>query len=242
MIYLARRQLSFVDDHLIEVSDDDAHYLFKVRRLDRDEPVFFYYADVVYETRLVDAKRREGLFEILNRHQVAYRGPRVFAVVAAFDWQRLEDAVRNGVEAGAHGFLLFHASRSTVTENLSVKRLQRLEQIIESAASQSKRRFIPDIRAVGREIIIRRPGHHIVFHPESAVEASPPRVDGKGDFYLWIGPEGGFGDADLFFFDKASVRYAAFRTPVLRVENAVTVAVAMVRHAVGYNPDIRFPE
>ncbi len=242
MIYLARRQLSLVDDRFVEVSEDDAHYLFKVRRLDRDEPVFFFHESTVYETRIVDLKRREGRFEIRARYDVSYRGPRIFAVIAAFDWQRLEEAIRNGVEAGAHGFLLFHASRSNVTENISVKRLQRIEQIIESAASQSRRRFIPDIRAVGREVIIRRPGRHIVFHPEAAVEAAHGQFCAGEDLYLWIGPEGGFGEADLFFFDKAHVAYAAFRTPVLRVENAVTFAVGMARHAIGYNADITRPE
>ncbi len=242
MIYLARRQLSLVEDRFIEVSEDDAHYLFKVRRLDRDEPVFFFHDSIVYETRLVDIKRREGLFEILTRYNVSYRGPRIFAVIAAFDWQRLEEAIRNGVEAGAHGFLLFYASRSNVAENISVKRLQRMEQIIESAASQSRRRFIPDIRAIGREVIIRRPGRHIIFHPEAAAEASCGHFCAEEDLYLWIGPEGGFGEADLFFFDKSHGTYVSFRTPVLRVENAVTFAVGMARHSIGYNADITSPE
>ncbi len=242
MIYLARRQICFTDDRRIEVSEEDAHYLLRVRRLDRDEPVFFYHDGVVYETCLAEARRREVVFEIMARHEVAYTGPRIFAVIAAFDWQRLEEAVRNGVEAGAHGFFLFHASRSTVIETMSVKRLQRLEQIIESAASQSKRRFIPEIRAAGREVIVRRPGRHIVFHPEAETEAAVEQFKTTEDLYLWIGPEGGFGEADLFFFDKAQVRYAAFHTPVLRVENAVTFAVGMARHAVGYCPDLTRPE
>jgi len=242
MIYLARKVLSLTDDRFIEVAADDARYLFRVRRADRDEPVFFYHEGTLYETRLVEAKRREGSFEILSRHAVAYRGPKVFVVIAAIEWQRLEEAVRNGVEAGAHGFFLFHASRSNVDGTTPLKRLQRIEQIIESAASQSRRRFLPEIRAVGREVIIRRRGRHIVFHPESGTEAAADHFHGAEDLYLWIGPEGGFGEEDLFFFEKAQVRYAAFRTPVLRVENAVTFAVGLARHAIGYNADITQPE
>lgn len=242
MIYLAKKELHIVDDRLIEVSSEDAHYLFKVRRVGKNEPVFFYHDGVVYETVLTSVTRKEGIFEVRTRHTVAYRGPKVFVVIAAIEWPRLEEAVRNGVEAGAHGFFLFRASRSNLPETALLKKFQRIEQIIESAASQSRRRYIPDIRAMGREVIIRRPGHHVVLHPESAVPATVEQFRGTEDIYLWIGPEGGFGEEDVFFFEKAAVPFAAFRTPVLRVENAVTFAVGLARHAVGYNAEITRPE
>jgi len=242
VIYLAKKELHVIDDRLIGVTDEDAHYLFKVRRIGKEEPVFFYHDGVVYETALIEASRKEGTFEIRARHAVAYRGRKVFVVIAAIDWQRLEEAVRNGVEAGAHGFFLFRASRSNLPETALLKKFQRIEQIIESAASQSRRRYIPDIRVMGREVIVRRPGRHIVFHPESNVPATAEQFDGTDDLYLWIGPEGGFGEEDIFFFEKAEVRFAAFRTPVLRVENAVTFAVGLARHAVGYTAGITLPE
>jgi len=242
MIYLVRRSLTLSDDRFIEITDGDAHYLFKVRRVGRDEPVFFYHEGTVFETRLIGAKKREGVFEIVARYPTVYKGPKIFVALAAIEWQRLEEAVRNGVEAGAHGFFLFHASRSNVAETMTLKHLQRIEQIIESAASQSRRRFLPEIRALGREVIIRRKGHHVVFHPEANNEATIEHFRRKEDIYLWIGPEGGFGEEDLFFFTRAKVCYAAFRTPVLRVENAVTFAVGIARHAIGYNNDIRCSE
>ncbi len=242
MIYLAKKELTLVDDRLIEVNAEEAHYLFKVRRIGKGEPVFFYHDGVVYETALIGATRKEGTFEVRARHAVAYRGPKVFVVIAAIEWQRLEEAVRNGVEAGAHGFFLFRASRSNLPETALLKKFQRLEQIIESAASQSRRRYMPEIKAVGREVIIRRPGRHIVFHPESAVPATVEQFRGTDDLYLWIGPEGGFGEEDIFFFEKAAANFAAFRTPVLRVENAVTFAVGLARHAVGYVQEATLPE
>jgi len=242
VIYLAKKELNLIDDRIIEVSDEDAHYLFKVRRVGKDEPVFFYHDGVVYETMLIGATRKEGSFEVRVRHEVAYRGPKVFVVIAAIEWQRLEEAVRNGVEAGAHGFFLFRASRSNLPETALLKKFQRIEQIIESAASQSRRRYMPDIRAMGRDVIIRRPGRHVVFHPESDAPATIEQFRGADDLYLWIGPEGGFGEEDLFFFEKTPVSFAAFRTPVLRVENAVTFAVGLARHAVGYRTEITLPE
>lgn len=242
MIYLVKRELRLTDDRLIAVSEEEAHYLFKVRRVGREEPVFFYHEGVVYETALAEMSRKEGLFEVRARHDVSPRGRRVFVVMAAIEWSRLEEAVRNGVEAGAHGFFLFRAGRSNVPETAMLKRVQRIEQIIVSAASQSQRRCLPDMRGAGREVIVKRPGRHIVFHPEADRPVTPEHFAGDGDLYLWIGPEGGFDESDLCFFERAGLSFASLRTPVLRVENAVTVAVGLARHAVGYTTAVTLPE
>ncbi len=242
MIYLAKKELTLKEERLIEVTEEDAHYLFKVRRVGKGEPVFFYHDGVVYETALIGASRKEGTFEVRARHAVAYRGPKVFVVIAAIEWPRLEEAVRNGVEAGAHGFFLFRASRSNLPETALLKKFQRIDQIIESAASQSRRRYLPEMKAMGREVIVRRPGRHIVFHPESGAPATVEQFGGTEDIYLWIGPEGGFGEEDVFFFEKAGASFTLFRTPVLRVENAVTFAVGLARHAIGYVQEVSLPE
>lgn len=230
MIHLVKEKLN-ISCGLIVPDDEDLHYLVKVRRIRSKEKVSFASAGDVFETEC-ELCGKDAEFKIINKYSDLQNRPKLFAALASADIQALEECLRNGVEAGADAFFIFRSDYSNTDMKLIEKKMPRLKTIVASAASQSRRTFLPGIHLSTKENIAEKDCEHIVLHPYSPINLNSYNCKDKKDKMLWIGAEGGFSEKETLFFEEKNFAVFSVKTPILRMENAVTFALAHVRNLI----------
>ena len=233
MIHLVREKLNISGDLLIP-EEEDLHYLVKVRRIRSKEKVSFASRGTVYETEC-EISGKEVVFKIINKYSELQNKPKLFATLASADISALEECLRNGVEAGADAFFIFRSDYSNTDMKLIEKKLPRLKTIVASAASQSRRTFLPEIFLKTKEELADMDCEHIALHPYSPVNLNSYDCKTKKDKMLWIGAEGGFSEKETTFFEEKNFRMFSLKTPILRMENAVTASLAAIRNLINCN-------
>ncbi len=237
MIYLVRKELQFENQNII-LKDNDFRYIVKVRRIRRDEPVFIFSKDEVHKTFIDIVDKRSVSMRIKESAKIEEPSRRLYLVLAMADMPAVELALKNGIEAGVNDIFIFDAERSNTRSDKVEHRRERIEQILESAASQSRRRYLPSFRVGKMSDLMEKEGLHIVFHPYGSQEGLDTVENRSGDVYVWIGPEGGFSDIEVEKFKEKSFTFVPLTTPILRMENAVTLACGKVREKMGYNSEL----
>lgn len=230
MIYLVRESLNIVDG-IITVSNDEAKYLLKVRRLKLGDTVHFSTSGVVYETILAKTGR-VPLFKIVKKTIGTHSTSKIFLAIAAGDINAVEESIRNGVEAGADEFFIFRSEFSNTDLSVVEKKLKRLKTIVVSAASQSRRGHLPDINLTTFEEIAGIDCEHIVLHPYSSENLMDYKLEDMREKILWIGPEGGFSEKEIKLFSDKKFKIYSIKTPILRMENAASFITAFVKNLI----------
>jgi 16S rRNA (uracil1498-N3)-methyltransferase len=139
----------------------------------------------------------------------------------------LEPVIRHGTELGIASFRLFVSERC-VTRQLNPRRLERLRAVAREAAEQSERGIVPPVdepipfaealtAAVTESVLLfeRHAGQRLT------AMGPPPAI--------FIGPEGGFGPAEVEAAERAGLAIAGLGPRILRSETvAVAVAAAIL--------------
>lgn len=230
MIYLVIEEVIVNENKRVIVSEDEAKYLLRVRRLKEGDEVFFCSNGTVYQTEL-EMNGDEPEFRIMNKEKRNGSSVNIVAAIAATDINSVEESVRNGVEAGVDEFMFFRAHFSNMSLSQIEKRMKRLKTIVVSAASQSRRGHLPEISISTIDDIAERQAEHIVLHPYSPENIMDYSVSDQHEKVLWIGPEGGFSKEEFEFFKEKNFKIYSLKTPILRTENAVTFLSALVKNA-----------
>ena len=230
MIHLVKEKLN-ISGNLIIPDEEDLHYLVKVRRIRNKEKVSFASAGDVFETEC-ELCGKDAAFKIVNKYSCLNNRPKLFAALASADISALEECLRNGVEAGADAFFIFRSDYSNTDMKLIEKKMPRLKTIIASAASQSRRTMLPEITLKTIDELVGMDCEHIALHPYSTINLNSYDCKNKKDKMLWIGAEGGFSEKETAFFEDKNFRMFSLKTPILRMENAVTVSLAFVRNLI----------
>jgi len=229
LIYLVIEEVIVNENSRVIVSQDEAKYLLKVRRLKEGAEVFFCSNGTVYQTEL-EMNGDKPEFRIMNKEKRNGSSVNIIAAIAATDINSVEESIRNGVEAGVDEFLFFRAQYSNMSISQIEKRMKRIMTIIVSASSQSRRGHLPEISISTIDDIAEKQAEHIVLHPYSPDNIMDYKISDKYDKVLWIGPEGGFSDEEFEFFKEKNFKIFSLKTPILRTENAVTFLSAFVKN------------
>lgn len=230
MIHLVKEKLNIYGDFIIP-ENDDLHYLVKVRRIRNGEKVSFASGGIVFETECI-LSGKDASFKIFNKYNDFQNKPKLFAALASADISALEECLRNGVEAGADAFFIFRSDYSNTDMKLIEKKMPRLKTIVASAASQSRRTMLPEITLKTMEELAETDCEHIALHPYSPINLNSYNCESQKDKMLWIGAEGGFSHIETAFFEEKDFKMFSLKTPILRMENAVTVSLAFVRNLI----------
>ncbi len=218
----------------LALPDALAHHALRVLRLhDGDAIVLFDGSDGEVEARLI--VRGKTAFALLGeRRAVERESPLQLVLVQALaSGDKMDWIVQKAVELGVAAIQPVQAERSVLrlSGERADKRLAHWRQVAVSACEQCGRNRIPELRplqalthwlaaARGELCYVLAPGGLRGF-------ADEPRP--QGVVHVLVGPEGGWGEAELAACDAAGTRRIGLGPRVLRTETAGLAALAALQ-------------
>ena len=167
--------------------------------------------------------------EVTPRH-------RIHLVVALPKGKKLETVVKMVTEVGVstiHPVVSDHCVSAPDASRFE-KRLVRLQRIVEEAARQSERAFVPVVYPLRplSNTMEDIPKHAtacvcVARQYEGAVASMD--IEEGVDTWVFVGPEGGFSDKERTRFTEQNIQAWCLIDTVMRVETACVVAVAALR-------------
>ncbi len=145
---------------------------------------------------------------------------------------KLEQIVQHGTEIGITRFVPLLTER---TEVQSMRNIKRLEKIIRESAEQSERGILPELgELVKLTELLKKPPEGVSLIGDSF--GSPPLLSNLLSklreaplLNIFIGPEGGFSEAEIEAAEKVGILPCSLGPRILRTETAgVAVASAIL--------------
>lgn len=154
---------------------------------------------------------------------------------------KLEHVIQKATELGAGEIVAFPSSRCVAKpdDKALSKKLERWQKIAASAAEQSGRGRIPQVRALGsfREAVLEASGCDLALFPyENEKTLSLRDCLNTGTYRsvsIMTGPEGGFSEEEVALAAENNMKICSLGPRILRCETAPLCALTAVLYASG---------
>jgi|SRR5690554_1942120 len=220
----------------IEFTSSQAHYLFKVLRLQAGTKILGL--DSTGRAYIIELASTPGLGMVLAEAEEDQGEPNlaISVYVPLLKGDKLDLVVQKAVELGATAICLVSTQRCIVNwAGKEAKKLARLQKIAQSATEQCRRHKVPLVQGVfSLAEVSANPG---IFPWEQEHSTSlqqylhqyPP----QGRLSILTGPEGGLTDQEAKTLTDSGWAPVTLGTRILRAETAAIVSLACTMFACG---------
>ena len=230
----------------VEVPRELAQRLSRVLRLQAGAEVTLFDGSGEDTRVRIDAlSERAGSATVLERVPgIPEPRTRVHLYQSIAKGERFEWLLEKATELGVGRFVPLITERSVVRTSSGAARVDRWRRIVVEAAEQCGRSCVPSIEApqTFAMAVAHAPG--VVLLPYESAGGDAPDVQGAldsevdavfalGEVSLFIGPEGGFTDAEVALAGDHGATIVTLGRRVLRSETAGLVAATLVLQATG---------
>lgn len=192
-----------------------------------------------------DALTARVAVELVDPHAAV--APKVTLVFGVSKGSKNDAIVEKAVEVGIAEVLPVLTARSIVKLDAQkrIERGERWRRVALSAAKQSKRASVPDVRdpVTLSDTLALLAAYDLVLvaWEEAAAQglgiraaiAAAGLLPPSARVAIVVGPEGGLADEEVAAFERAGAATVTLGATVLRVETAAVVAAALVMHELG---------
>lgn len=229
---------TFAVGEALELPENLNHYIRNVLRLQPGANVeLFDGAGHRYVARIasLDPARVEVVEEL---DEEAESPCRVTLYQALAKGDHFDLVVEKCTELGVAAVVPLETARTVVRISPAKResKRERWQRIAEGAARQCGRSVVPAVEAAQSfSDALRHPTHEVevVLHPHGEfVPLTAAVSEDAADVGIWIGPEGGFTDAEVAALLKRATAVSV-GPRILRTETAAIVATALVQHRTG---------
>jgi 16S rRNA (uracil1498-N3)-methyltransferase len=161
----------------------------------------------------------------------------IILALAIFKFDRMEWAIEKCTELGVLRIVPVIARRTdTHLAAASAKRVERWQRIARQASEQSRRASPPEIAApikLAEALKLQAASRIVLAESEEGTllrDVLKPQTE-SGGIVLAVGPEGGWTEDELQFFQQAGWISASLGNTILRAETAAMAAVAITTSA-----------
>jgi len=225
---LHRFYCNSIVDPTIELTGTEAHHLISVMRMREGEDVeLFDGAGTVAEAKICEIVKGKAILRIVKIQRYPPRTTgRIIIAPGIAKGERFDWLIEKCTELRTDRIMPVIFERGVKTAG-NPKVLERWKNIVISAAKQSKRRFLPRIDTPEPLCdvleILEQEYPRIQFVAGSlSPDASPltGQIFGDADVAAFVGPEGGFTDAEMDCLKKHNAHFVRLTGTVLRTETA----------------------
>ena len=214
---------------------EDIKYLKKVLRLKySDEIECFDGKGNLYKGTLTtnQSGNKLGVF-ITEVSKTINTNPKNRLIISSFKIERMETAIEKCTELGIDEIILTRTQYSQVDLSLLERKKNRFTTIIQNASRQAERLFIPEI-SICETLDLSN-----LNTSSSKKFIATTETDGQDlskitssyqneDFYLWIGPEGGFSKEELLKYNDLGFVNVKLGKNILRSETACIIGTYLI--------------
>jgi 16S rRNA (uracil1498-N3)-methyltransferase len=197
-----------------------------------------------FEVELVQAGK-EGVRGLVTEQRPARGEPpaRITLYLALTQREKFEWMLQKCTEVGAAAFVPVISSRTLVQDGRdAAKKQERWQRIVREAAEQSRRGILPEVHAPLKFAAALQRAQSdtlrlIPWEGEHSVSLRAALSARKDDHFptiaVFIGPEGGFSEAEIEEARRAGFQPVTLGERILRMETAAVVAAALVLYELG---------
>ncbi len=155
---------------------------------------------------------------------------------------KMETIIQQNVEVGVKCFIPLITERTVVKLNekdRELKKLDRWQKIAKESAKQSKRNIVPQVENIVtvKELVQRLKNENaeiiVPYELEDVKLLKDVLVEPKQNYYIVIGPEGGFDLKEIEMFKEIGAHIVTLGKRILRTETAGVVTSSVVLYACG---------
>lgn len=233
---------SLTTGKLIELDDDNGHYVRTVLRLKKDDQIILFNGrGGEYLCTLIEVSRKAVLIDVGQWHDRSVESPlQVTLGLGISRGDRMDLAVQKAVELGANRITPLLTERCVV-QFKGEKKPQRLlhwQKIVQHAAEQSGRTALPALLEIEQlqNWIDRQQGLKVFLDPYATTaltELQPETMKACPErsrrITLLTGPEGGFSDQERDMAKAFGFIPVRLGSRILRTETASLAALAAVQ-------------
>ena len=228
--------------HSVTLSGDEAHHILCSRRLHPGETLELQNQNGLrFEARVESIYKREVVCSVLAPVPVPPPSPLKLELGVALPKEKTLDWIlQKATELGVSGIFLFHGQHSPHKPPAAQRErlLERWQKITLEACKQSGRQFPPSLTWSDSFSVALNTlpacEYQWLLHP-SATTSSPKTellalsLVQVNHCRVWIGPEGGFHEAELALAFKQQLRPLRLGPSILRTETAVLTSLALLQ-------------
>lgn len=211
----------------------------KVLRIEEDEEIEIVINGIVYLSKLIDLNG-DKIAEIISKKEDEnesnikinlYQG---LPKSDKFEW-----IIQKSIELGVNEIIPFESERTIVKwdNKKEKKKLERYNEIAESAAKQSKRTYIPTVNRLlsFNEMLEELKDSYTILAYENRGNniRGILQKDKPKEINIIIGPEGGFSEEEVEKFESIGANIVNLGKRILRTETAAIALISMIQYELG---------
>jgi len=223
----------------VELSGSAGHYLTRVLRLSKGDPVTLFNGDGHdYSGEIADIQSQRVLVSITGSRTPGNESPLKISLVQAIcRGERMDNALQKATELGVFCIqpLMSHRVGVRLDENRQIKRMKHWQGVVISACEQSGRAVVPEVKkplSISAWISAADRSQRLVLDPFAENKLSNLTIEGDAISIL-VGPEGGFNGAEVEQLCAGGVVAVSLGPRVLRTETAGPAAIAVLQAKTG---------
>lgn len=230
--FFVKQEQIDMEEKKIHITGSDVNHIKNVLRMRQGETILISAGDNLEYTCLVsEMEAEEVIADISYVQEVGMELPsKIYLFQGLPKSDKMELIIQKAVELGAAEIVPMATKRAVVKLDgkKAAKKVQRWNEIAKSAAKQSKRGLIPEVKPVmsfkeaveyGKSmdmLLIPYEDAKGIAHSREVVEA----VKDKKSLGIYIGPEGGFPEEEVSLAMKAGAEPVTLGHRILRTETA----------------------
>lgn len=222
----------------ISITDEKAHYLASVLRCGQgDFLIIFDGKGNCFRTTIITADKREVVAEVAEKVPCNLESDlNITLVQGLLKGEKMDMVVQKTTELGMKEILPVITGRSQLRDT---NKIARWRKIAEEASRQSGRSIVPVVHETVKFVNFLSAHDSInglVFYEEGGVgltEAISSLIPHHSSFFVLIGPEGGFTEAEITLAKEKGLIVASLGKRILRAETAAISAVTLAQFLLG---------
>lgn len=232
---------SNISDSKVTVTGGDARHLKTILRAEIGDMISVVTESNEFNAEIVEINKEDIVCEIVEEINRNNETKINITLVQGIPKQtKMETIIQQNVELGVKSFIPLITERTVVKLNdkdREQKKLERWRKIAKESSKQSKRNIIPtveDIMTV-KELVLRLKNEDaeviVPYELEDMKVLKEILSVPKDNYYIIIGPEGGFDLKEIEMFKEIGAHIVTLGKRILRTETAGIVAASVVMYA-----------
>ena len=217
----------FAPGDRIAIRGEELHHAARVVRVHEGEEVELFDGGGNAARGVVTALGNDQLtvnvLTIIDARETTLSITLCMAIIAL---DKFELVLQKAAELGVRSIVPIDSERVEIRPERYRGKQERWEKIVFEAVKQSGRARTPVLEPAAKFAdAIARPGTKILFDADATPDTEPPSNPATTPLTLFIGPEGGWSDAELQLARAAGAKFRRLGPRRLRAETAAIVAV-----------------